>query len=207
MKNLIAFLLISWLLCCCTSTKKNKSSHQVKTDSTAEHSVVKKGISISKSTEVKEHDSSYQNEFSIEFGEEDATATANDYDGSDTLPRVFLRSDINENRIHHDIIFNGKKISSSRPIKSATFKEAGQVKKIDLQQLQKKDSGQSSQQNKVFVYKEDKTKEKTVHRAGANYLITISLVIILIAATGIGWKFGWFKRKNGRKNLFNKINS
>jgi hypothetical protein len=204
MKNLIACLLVTWLLCSCTSTQKNKTSHQVKTDSTAESSVVKSGISTSSSNELHQGDSSFQNEFSIEFGEEDqpgdtgnpsdAVQQANDLIG--TVQSVKL----------HLININGKNISSSKSIKSITIKEAGQSKKIDLQQQQKKDSGQSWEQSDIMVKKFEQDKEKIVHRSGANYLITISLAIILIAAAGISWKFGLFTRKKKTvSDTFNNI--
>jgi len=103
----------------------------------------------------------------------------------------------------HQVTINGKQFSSNKKIKSATYKEAGHTKKVELQQLHKKDSGQISEQNKVVVHNEEKIKEKEVQRTGANYLITISLAILLIAAAGISWKLGWFKRKKDSVNHLN----
>jgi hypothetical protein len=179
---------LTFLLTSCSSTHKIKTSSMVKIDSAAENSLTKKGISTSDSTGMHQEDSSYQNDFGIEFdlsiSAEDPVEKAKDLAGADSSLSAV-----------HIVTVDGTTISSNKPMKSLNFKQAGKTKKIDLTTLKKKDSGQLAEKNKVVFHKEEKKKDKEVKRTGASPLIFISLGIALIAAAMISWKFGLFRRK------------
>lgn len=183
-------ILISMILISCGSTKKTVTSHMVKNDSSAEHSITKTGISESNNTVLNQKDSSFESSIILTFESEDDSVPASisafiketeqdpvqkaiDLAGPQKVP-VKKAKQYNYN-------IGGTPIKSDVPIKSATLHTGGKVTALNVVSVNNKDSGQLHEETKTHVIAETKDTEKHVTRSGWPWWIW---ALIIVTSTG-----------------------
>lgn len=173
-------VLIIMLMASCSSTQKNKKTEYRKSDSTSVTVSQQSGILEIDSSTYKKTEASTVEEVTLQFADEsDSTEKENEYTGAETIKKS----------VTHQVTIAGKEIVSSRKIKSLTIKTAGKITVVDLNQVIKKDSGQTSTTSNVVVKKQEKIKEKTVKKTALSLW-----VYVIIAGLLIFWLF-LFRKK------------
>jgi len=208
-------LLISINLISCGTTKKDISSHLVKNDSTAEHSIIKEGVSSTESSSVHQKDSSFNNDIVLIFENEDDHLTTGDMlstlveklkedpvqkgiELAGTQRQTTEEKKGNPKTGHpsgkqYNYNIGGTPVTSNVPIKSATLHNAGKVTDLAVTTLKTKDSGQLQEHDKTHVVAVKKDSEKHVTRSGWPWWLW-ALIIITSAGTylSIANKKSWF---------------
>ena len=186
----ILWVLIS--LASCGVSNKSRSSSRSSVDSSATTSKVTEGKSQESRVTDRSKDSSYGTEIVLDF-DTDAQERANELAGPhDTgkAPRITLVSVTPAGGGKaHTVKVNGKVIESTVPIKSATIRENGNVRQLDITSTAKADSGKQTEQATVKVER----KEQQQERRSFAWRIPWWVYLLIIGGGVAAWRLGWFR--------------
>lgn len=189
---LIAALALLISLASCGASKKSRSSSRSSVDSSVTTSKVSEGKSQESTVTDRSKDSSYGSELDIEF-DNDAQSRANELAGPQDTgkpSRITLTpvTDPGKGKLHK-VKVNGKTIESTVPIKRATLRENGQVRQLDITNINRADSGRQEEKAIVQVKKKDEVKE----RRSFSWKIPWWVYLLIIGGGITAWRYGWFK--------------
>lgn len=126
-----------------------------------------------------------------------ASAVSNDSLGH--VNRIYVKSVSNDHRPVtgklpgkvHKVKVNGKVIESNVPIKSATLRENGQVKQLDITSTTRADSGRQEEKGTVKVERKEQVKDTD----SFSWKIPWWVYALLIVLPLVAWRLGWFKKE------------
>ena len=197
---IILFIIGSMLLASCGVSKKSRSSSRSSVDSSATTSKVSEGKSQESATVDKSKDSSWESEVSVEF-DTDAEERAKELAGpKDTAgqkagknipknPQKIFRPPLPSPGKVHKVKVNGKTIESTVPIKSATIRENGQTRQLDITEITRQDSGRQEEKGTVKVERKEQAKD----RNSFSWKIPWWVYLLIIGGGITAWRYGWFK--------------
>ena len=221
--SFLLWVLIS--LASCGVSKKSRSSSRSSVDSSATTSKVTEGKSQESTVTDRSKDSSYGSELVVEF-DNDAQERANELAGPKDTGIIGKERDPQQNPVlgpqnvsagsasgnrknasTYKVKVNGKVIESTVPIKSATLRENGQVKQLDITNITRADSGRHEEKGAVKVERKEQVKDSD----SFSWKIPWWVYLLLIGGTVVAWRLGWFKKeedtftvkykKHGKNNL------
>lgn len=198
----ILWVLIS--LASCGVSNKSRSSSRSSVDSSATTSKVTEGKSQESRVTDRSKDSSYGSELVVEF-DNDAQERTNELAGpKDTAGQNTGQNPGQANGQTpskkqqpgglkksgtHKLNVNGKVIESTVPIKSATIRENGNVRQLDITSTAKADSGKQTEQATVKVERKDQQQE----RRSFAWRIPWWVYLLIIGGGVAAWRLGWFR--------------
>lgn len=203
---IVAFIICLLLsLASCGVSKKSRSSSRSSVDSSATTSKVSEGKSQESATVDKSKDSSWESEVFIEFDPERGYIVNNsgEFDTGRYNQIVVERAEElagpkgtrnqgtppSTGKVHK-VKVNGKTIESTVPIKSATIRENGQTRQLDITQITRQDSGRQEDKATVNMMRKEQAKD----RRSISWRIPWWVYLLVIGGAVAGWRLGWFKR-------------
>lgn len=197
--KIAAYLLLAgWLihgLTSCSLSNKSRSSSRSSVDSSATTSKVSEGKSQESATVDRSKDSSWESEVVIDFdNEQRAEELAGPKDtgiigkpvSNDYRP---ITRQLPTGKVHK-VKVNGKTIESTVPIKSATIRENGQTRQLDITEITRQDSGRQEEKAAVTVERKEQAKD----RHSFTWRIPWWVYLLVIGGAVAAWRYGWFKR-------------
>lgn len=204
---LLIGLIALWLLISlssCGVSRKAYSSSRSSVDSSATTSKVSEGKSQESATVDRSKDSSWESEVSVEF-DTDAEERAKELAGPKDTAGQLNGQNIGQippkkpagnsaggrkNAGTYKVKVNGKTIESTVPIKSATIRENGQTRQLDITEITRQDSGRQEEVSTVNLEKKEVSTERKVFRWQIHWWVYLLVIGGAVAA----WRLGWFKR-------------
>jgi hypothetical protein len=198
-KEILISILVAVILMSCGRTTKDITSHRVKSDSSAEQSIKKKGIATTEGSAISQKDSSYENDIVLVF-DNDQPVIETDQPKEDPVEKAIdlpgpAEPSPKPKKEKHHYNFGGVPISSPVPIKSATLHSGGKVTELKASDYKTKDSGQLEEHKATKVTKEDTGKERHVVRTGIHipwYVWVLSILILVVSYLLTANKKRWF---------------
>lgn len=179
-------------LASCGVSNKSRSSSRSSVDSSATTSKVTEGKSQESRVTDRSKDSSYGSELVVEF-DNDAQERTNELAGPQDTgkpARITLIpvTEPGKGKVHK-VKVNGKVIESNVPIKSATLRENGQVKQLDITNITRADSGRHEKKGTVKVNRKEQVKDSD----SFSWKIPWWVYLLLIGGAVAAWRLGWLK--------------
>lgn len=193
--GIAAMCFLMWLLSSCSLSNKSRSSSRSSVDSSATSTKVTEAKSQEAATVDKSKDSSWESEVVIDFdNEQRAEELAGPKDtgiigkpvSNDYRP---ITRQLPTGKVHK-VKVNGKTIESNLPIKSATIRENGQTRQLDITEITRQDSGRQEEKGTVNVERKEQAKD----RNSFSWRIPWWLYLLVIGGAVAAWRLGWFKR-------------
>lgn len=197
---LLIGLIALWVLIglsSCGVSRKASSSSRSSVDSTATTSKVSEGKSQESTAVDRSKDSSWESEVVIDF---DTDGLAEELAGPKDTGMIGKPVKPVSDRNHsvtapspgkvHKVKVNGKTIESTVPIKSATIRENGQTRQLDITEITRQDSGRQEEKGTVNVERKEQAKD----RHSFTWRIPWWVYLLVIGGAVAAWRYGWFKR-------------